>query len=271
MDYAIFGLTLLGIAFFHHRALLVAVAGLIGVIVLHVVTSPQIGGGVIEIANHFAHEWVVLINLLLLLLGFAALANQFEQSFVPEHIPSLLPDGATGGVVLLALIFILSAFLDNIASAIIGGVAARHVYRGGVTIGFLAAIVSAANAGGAGSVIGDTTTTMMWISGISALEIAPAFVGAIGAFVVLAPLASLTQQARSPLTRDRSSHHRIDWTRVGIVLFALSVLVATNVTVNGFFPGLGRTGAGNRPRALDRSARCSTTSSAGVARLAGGF
>ena len=238
MDYAIFGLTLLGIAFFHHRALLVAVAGLIGAIVLHVVTSPQIGGGVIEIANHFAHEWVVLINLLLLLLGFAALANQFEQSFVPEHIPSLLPDGATGGVVLLALIFILSAFLDNIASAIIGGVAARHVYRGGVTIGFLAAIVSAANAGGAGSVIGDTTTTMMWISGISALEIAPAFVGAIGAFVVLAPLASLTQQARSPLTRDRSSHHRIDWTRVGIVLFALSVLVATNVTVNGFFPGL---------------------------------
>jgi Na+/H+ antiporter NhaD/arsenite permease-like protein len=110
--------------------------------------------------QHFVGEWVILANLLLLLLGFAAVSNQFERSCLPETIPSTLPDGWMGGLVLLAFVFFLSIFLDNIAGAIIGGVAARHVYRNGVTIGYLAAIVSASNAGGAGSVIGDTTTMM---------------------------------------------------------------------------------------------------------------
>ena len=130
-----------------------------------------------EIAIHFVSEWVTLANLFLVLLGFAVLANQFEQSNLPEVIPSRLPDGWLGGVALLAFVFGLSIFLDNIAGAIIGGVMARHVYRKGVTIGFQAAIVAAANAGGAGSVIGDTTTTMMWISEISPLQLVPAFIG----------------------------------------------------------------------------------------------
>ena len=51
----------------------------------------------------------------------------------------------------------------------IGGTIAMHVYKGDVSIGFLAAIVAASNAGGAGSVLGDTTTTMMWIDGVSPL------------------------------------------------------------------------------------------------------
>jgi hypothetical protein len=61
----------------------------------------------------------------------------------------VLPDGWLGGVALLAFVFGLSIFLDNIAGAVIGGVMARHVYQKGVTIGFQAAIVAAANAGGA--------------------------------------------------------------------------------------------------------------------------
>ena len=40
------------------------------------------------------------------------------------------------------------------------------MFRGKVHIGYLAAIVAASNAGGAGSVVGDTTTTMMWIAGV---------------------------------------------------------------------------------------------------------
>ena len=61
------------------------------------------------------------------------------------------------------MIFCMSAFLDNIAGAVIGGIVARRTYQGRVGIGFVASIVAAANAGGAGSVIGDTTTTMMWL------------------------------------------------------------------------------------------------------------
>jgi len=77
----------------------------------------------------------------------------------------ILPDDWRGGLFLLAIVFLLSAFLDNIAGALIGGTAARHVFKGRVHIGFLAAIVAAANTGGAGSVVGDTTTTMMWVDG----------------------------------------------------------------------------------------------------------
>ena len=69
----------------------------------------------------------------------------------------------------------LSSFLDNIAAALIGGTMARHVFSGKVHIGYLAAIVAASNAGGAGSVVGDTTTTMMWIAGVSPLDVLEAY------------------------------------------------------------------------------------------------
>ena len=53
---------------------------------------------------------------------------------------------------------------------------AHALFRGRVHVGYLAAIVAASNAGGAGSVVGDTTTTMMWIRGASPLEIGRAHV-----------------------------------------------------------------------------------------------
>ncbi len=72
-------------------------------------------------------------------------------------------------------------FLDNIAAAMIGGSMAGVLYRKKVHIGFLAAIVAASNAGGAGSVVGDTTTTMMWIAGVSPLQVVEAYAGAFAA------------------------------------------------------------------------------------------
>ena len=83
-------------------------------------------------------------------------------------LPRCLPDDWKGCFVLLVLVFVLSSFLDNIAAAMIGGAIAHTVFQGKVHIGYLAAIVAASNAGGAGSVVGDTTTTMMWIAGIGA-------------------------------------------------------------------------------------------------------
>ena len=236
MEYAIFGATLLGVALFHHRALIVALAGVAAVVLLQITSGPSMGTAAYDILEHLRDEWVILTNLLLLLLGFAVLANQFEQSGLPEAIPSWLPIGWRGGVMLLGLVFVLSIFLDNIAGAIIGGVTARHVFPRGVTVGFLAAITAAANAGGAGSVIGDTTTTMMWISGISPVAVLPAFIGALVAFAVFAPFAALAQQNLSPLTQVDVSHLVIDWIRVGVVAFILSMLVVVNVVANGFFP-----------------------------------
>ena len=157
MEFVVFGLTLLGVALFHRRALTVAFVGFVLTALVRVISAPaSLNAEAYEMVIHLASEWVALANLFLVLLGFAVLANQFEQSNLPEVIPSRLPDGWRGGVALLAIVFGLSTFLDNIAGAIIGGVMARHVYPKGVTIGFMAAIVAAANAGGAGSVIGDS-------------------------------------------------------------------------------------------------------------------
>jgi len=234
LEFVIFGVTLIGVALLHRHALALALLGLVAALLLRLVRTQSLA----DIAAHFGQEWVILTNLLLLLLGFAILSNQFERSHLPDAIPSRLPQGWGGGVALLGIIFFLSAFLDNIAAAIIGGVIARHVYRNGVTIAFLAAIVSAANAGGAGSAIGDTTTTMMWISGVSPLELLPAFIGAVGAFAVFAPLAAISQQKRSPLATVAGAMPHIDWPRVMIVGAALLTLVATNVVANRVLPGL---------------------------------
>ena len=90
-------------------------------------------------ASTWQHEWVILANLFLLLMGFALLSRHFEESRIPDEMPALLPDDWKGGLVLLVMVFVLSSFLDNIAAALIGGTVARHVFQGKVHIGYLAA------------------------------------------------------------------------------------------------------------------------------------
>ncbi len=85
---------------------------------------------------------------------------------------------------LLAIIFVLSSFLDNIAAAIIGATIASKLFQKKVHIGYLAAIVAASNAGGSGSVVGDTTTTMMWLAGVPPIEVFHAYIAAIVALFV---------------------------------------------------------------------------------------
>ena len=144
VDFILFALTLLAVALFHHRTLEVALAGL-GMIVAYklLFTGFARGTGLAGLGHHMAHEWVTLANLFLLLMGFALLSRHFEESRIPDRMPALLPDDWKGGVVLLVLVFVLSSFLDNIAAALIGGTVARHVFRGKVHIGYLAAIVAA--------------------------------------------------------------------------------------------------------------------------------
>src|SRR5437870_5549654 len=153
-EFVLFGLTLTGVALFHHHTLQVALIGL-GAIVLYKLafTGFKAGPGMEGLALHMLHEWVILANLFGLLLGFALLSNYFEASQVPAVLPRYLPDDWKGGFVLLWMIFVLSSFLDNIAAALIGGTIARTVFRGKVHIGYLAAIVAASNAGGSAGVV----------------------------------------------------------------------------------------------------------------------
>jgi Na+/H+ antiporter NhaD/arsenite permease-like protein len=112
------------------------------------------------------------------------------------------------------------------------------VFRGKVHIGYLAAIVAASNAGGSGSVVGDTTTTMMWIAGVSPLSVFEAYVAAAVALAVFAVPAALQQHRHSPIIKEAPSGLRIEWVRVGIVAAILVVAILANVIANVRFPAL---------------------------------
>lgn len=237
LEFFIFALTLAVVASFHRAAFAAALAGLAATIAYKLMTLSG-APGARWLLHLFDHEWPGLANLFLLLVGFAIVADHFEQSALPDAIRFLLPRNWMGTLALLAIVFVLSIFLDNIAAAIIGGVMARNVFEGRVSTGYLAAIVAAANAGGAGSVIGDTTTTMMWINGVSAITVSRAFVAALAAFLVFAPLAVLQQQRISTFRprRNARSPVRIQWPRAVIVLSFLATIVAINVTGNALWP-----------------------------------
>ncbi len=233
VEFILFGCVLAGVALFHHHTLPIALGGAVAIALYKIFASPfASGAGVAGFATHLGHEWVILVNLLLLLLGFALLAKCFEDSEVPAVLPRWLPDDWKGCFVLLVLVFVLSGFLDNIAAAMIGGASAHTVFKGQVHIGSLAACVAASYGGGAGSVVGDTTTTMMWIAGVSPVEVLEAYIAAFVALFIFGIPAALKQQAYSPIQKDEAAGAHIDWTRVGIVAFILAAAVAVNVTVN---------------------------------------
>ena len=239
IDFILFGLTLLGVALFHHATLYVALSGLATITLYKIMfTGFKTGAGVMGFASHLGHEWVVLTNLFCLLTGFALLARHFEKSHVPVILPKFLPDDWKGGFLMLVMVFVLSSFLDNIAAALIGGAMAHQLFKAKVHIGYLAAIVACSNAGGSGSVVGDTTTTMMWIDGISPLIVLDAYVAAVVALVIVAYFAAKQQHAYSPIIKNAHQHTHVDWGRIFIVGLMLVFAVGTNVTVNLKFTDL---------------------------------
>jgi Na+/H+ antiporter NhaD/arsenite permease-like protein len=232
VEFILFAATLVGVAVLHRHTLAVALVG-----VLCIAGYKLLRG--FDLLHHLATEWVILVNLFALLVGFALLSRHFEESRMPRVLPRLLPDDWRGGLVLLAMVFVLSAFLDNIAAAIIGATVASAVYRRRVHVGFLAALVAAANAGGAGSVVGDTTTTMMWLDGVSPLDVLHAYVAAIAAFFVFAIPAARQQQRHAPIVRDAEAGVRIDSARLAVVVLILAAAVAANIHANSLPGGRG--------------------------------
>ncbi len=226
VPFILFALTLLGVALFHRHTLAVAVTGLTSIIAFDLLTGP------LDLVAHLGREWVVLANLFGLLVGFALLADHFERSNVPELLPKFLPDGWWGAFTLLVVIFVLSSFLDNIAAAMIGGTIALTVFQKKVHIGYVAAIVAASNAGGSGSVIGDTTTTMMWIDGISPRDVLHAYVGAGVALLVCASIAATQQTRFSPILANPVHSVKVDWTRLAIVVGVVTTAIVTNFVMN---------------------------------------
>src|SRR5207247_8870398 len=214
----IFAVTLRGVAFFHRHVLAVAVSGLAVILVYKLlVTGFKFGPGICGLVAHLADEWVILTNLFLLLIVFGLLSRHFEKTRIPAALPRIFPHDWKGAFWLLIIVFVLSSFLDNIAAALIGGAMAHTLFRAKVHVGYLAAIVAASNAGGAGSVVGDTTTTMMWIAGVPPLQVFDAYVAAVPALIFFSVIAARQQHALQPITKDAPSGVPVEWARLTIV------------------------------------------------------
>jgi Na+/H+ antiporter NhaD/arsenite permease-like protein len=231
IEFFLFAAVLAGVALLHHHSLRVALIGLVVITAYKLAFSSFHGTtGVSGLLAHGAGEWVLVTNLLLLIVGFALLARHFEESRMPLVLPRLLPDDWKGGFAMLVVVFVLSSFLDNIAAAMIGGTMATALYRGRVRVGFLAAIVAASNAGGSGSVVGDTTTTMMWIDGVRPIQVLEAYVAAIPALVFFGIFAARQQQAYQPILNDAPAGVTVDKRRIAVVAAVLVAAIAANVS-----------------------------------------
>lgn len=248
IEFIIFGLILLGVALFHHQTFWVALIGLTVLLTFKLVFDPGF-----HLAEHIfgenpmidqimdkglrQGEWGIILNLAGLLLGFAILSKIFEESGVPDVLPRFLPDDWKGPFILLIFVFILSSFLDNIAAALIGGTIALVVFKKKVHIGYIAAIVAASNAGGSGSVVGDTTTTMMWIDGVSAFNVLHAFVAAAVALFFFAWFAAHQQDKYQPIQKDADISAKIDWMKIFNVGLILAGAIISNILYD--MPALG--------------------------------
>lgn len=142
VDFILFGLTLLDVAVFHHKTLVVALAGLVAVTVYKLLfTGFREGEASPAWLLQLHHEWVILANLFLLLMGFAILSRQFEKSRNPDAMPAFE-----------RLEWRLGPAHHRVRAVELSRQhrsrpnrrhEARHVFKGKVYIGYLAAIVAA--------------------------------------------------------------------------------------------------------------------------------
>ncbi len=243
IEFFLFAAVLICVALFHDHTFYVALTGLAVIlgyklimdggfnIVEHFIGNLETNPFMEQITNKETRvgEWGIMLNLLGLLLGFAVLAKLFEESGVPDKLPNILPNNFMGPFVLLVMVFVLSSFLDNIAAALIGGTVALVVFDRKVHIGYIAAIVAASNAGGAGSVIGDTTTTMMWIDGVNFVEVLHGFIASGVALIIIAWFAAHQQHKYQPIVQNAKEGVKVKFGNLFVVIMILAGAIASNV------------------------------------------
>ncbi len=227
-EFVLLAATLGGVMKYHNRSFTIALVGMTSILVYKLSFTD------FNLFGHALHEIPILSKLLLLLVGFGLMGDHFRESHLALKAPKILPNNWLGPFILLVLVFVLSIFLDNIASAKIGDLIAKVVFKGNVTVGYLGAIVGASNAGGAPSAIGDTTSTMMWLKGLPWTALLPAIVGSVVALITFGIPLSIKQQRHQAIVKDEipshnSDHARVDYARVAIVVIMLAGVIIGNI------------------------------------------
>ena len=99
VDFILFGLTLLGVAIFHHKTLQVALTGLAVVTVYKLLfTGFRQGEGFSGLVLQMHHEWVILDQSVPAADGFCDPVAAFREQPDPGRDAGFLPDGWTGGL-----------------------------------------------------------------------------------------------------------------------------------------------------------------------------
>jgi hypothetical protein len=76
---------------------------------------------------------------------------------------------------------------------------------------------------------------MMWIAGVSPVEVLEAYIAAGVALLIFGVPAAMQQQNYGPIQCEATPGARVDWVRVGVVAFILVAAVVVNVVVNTRF------------------------------------
>lgn len=119
-----------------------------------------------EEVRHVGGEVFEIVAFLLAAMGLVEILVHYEFFDVVQR--ALAARGLTKRgtfAVIATLAFLFSAVLDNLTTTIVMVQIARRFFRDDDLVRITAAIVIAANAGGAFSPIGDVTTIMLWLSG----------------------------------------------------------------------------------------------------------
>ena len=231
--FVIFVLILMGVAFFHHYTLYVALAGVVAVTLYTAIACPGFAWSTEQVTQPAPACGTTSSTRASTRCSTSAASSSASRCSRSSSSTRASPTTSRascprascwGGFALLAIVWVLSSFLDNIAAAMIGGVIARTAFKGRVSVGYVAAIVAASNAGGAWSVLGDTTTTMMWIDGVSPFDVAHCAVAQRRGPGRVRPHRDRTTRTGSSRSRSTRSAEKspIDWTQLLIVLLILA-------------------------------------------------
>src|SRR5690606_616601 len=87
------------------------------------------------------------------------------------------------------------------------------------------------------SVLGNITTTMMWVEGVSAFDVLHAYGAAVPALFISGIVASLQQDKHQPIMKDEVKNVRVSWRRLVVSLMIIVGAVSTNVLLD--FPVAG--------------------------------